>query len=58
MPSAIKISGLCSNYVLQGLLSSNQVLLVPPIVSDITEALPWILELDPLPSVNQSVATE
>lgn len=47
-PIMIKTSDLCSSLALQGFLSSNQVLPVPPMVNDIAEALPWLLEAFPI----------
>ncbi len=55
-PVAIKTSDLHSNIAVQGLLSSDRVLPVPPIVNDIAGALPWLLEMKPLEIVYRSVA--
>jgi hypothetical protein len=46
-PITIKTSDLCGYLALQGFLSSKQVLPVPPMVNDIAEALPWLLEAFP-----------
>jgi len=45
-PILIKTLDLRSNNAVQGLLGSDQILPVPPIVNDIAEAMSWLLEVD------------
>jgi hypothetical protein len=47
-PILIKTSNLGNNNAVQGLLGSDQILPVPPIVNDMAEALPWLLEVNAL----------
>jgi len=55
-PILIKTSDLGNNNAVQGLLGSDQILPVPPIVNDIAEAMSWLLEVDFLQCVYRPVA--
>jgi hypothetical protein len=55
-PILIKTLELRHNNAVQGLLGSDRILPVPPIVNDIAEAMSWLLEVDFLQCVYRPVA--